>query len=139
LDCRFNKSDLLRKIQRIAKYKDQVTLTKLDAENFILSTLPKLSKKALVNIDPPYYSKGRDLYCSFYKHEDHASLARVIPMINQHWIVTYDNAPEIQRLYKKFPSINLSLNYSAQVKRVGVELMVIDPKLKLPAEISLVA
>ncbi|GHD68314.1 DNA methyltransferase [Luteimonas padinae] len=135
LDCRFNKTDLLRKIQRIAKYKAQVTLTKMDAEDFILNKLPKLSKKALVNIDPPYYGKGRDLYCSFYKHEDHASLARVIPMIEQRWMVTYDDAPEIQRLYKKFPSINLSLNYSAQVKRVGVELMVIDPKLKLPAEI----
>lgn len=135
LDCRFNKPDLQRKIQRIAKYKDQVTLTKIDAENFILDALPKLPKKALVNIDPPYYSKGRDLYCSFYEHEDHARLAKVIPKIRQHWIVTYDNAPEIQRLYKKFPSINLSLNYSAQIKRVGVELMVIDPKLKLPAQI----
>ncbi len=134
LDCRFNKADLLRKIQRIAKYKDQVTLTKMDAEDFILCNLPKISSRALVNIDPPYYSKGRDLYCSFYKYEDHASLARVIPMIEQHWMVTYDNAPEIQLLYNKYPSINLSLNYSAQVKRVGVELMVIDPKLKLPEE-----
>ena len=134
LDCRFNKVDLIRKIQRIAKYKDQVKLTKMDAEDFILDTLPTLSKKALVNIDPPYYSKGRDLYCSFYEHKDHASLARVIPMIKQRWMVTYDNAPEIQRLYEKYPSINLSLNYSAQVKRVGVELMVIDPKLKLPSE-----
>lgn len=139
LDCRFNKLDLLRKIQRIAKYKDQVTLTKMDAEDFILNELPKLPKKALVNIDPPYYGKGRDLYCSFYKHEDHASLARVIPSIDQRWMVTYDNAPEIQRLYKNFPSINFNLNYSAQVKRVGVELMVIDPKLKLPAEICRVA
>ncbi|AKN95057.1 DNA methyltransferase [Xanthomonas oryzae pv. oryzicola] len=134
LDCRFNKTDLVRKIQRIAKYKDQVTLTRIDAEDFILGTLPKLAKKGLVNIDPPYYGKGRDLYCSFYKHEDHASLAKVIPMIGQRWMVTYDNAPEIQRLYKKYPSINMSLNYSAQVKRVGVELMVIDPKLKLPDE-----
>lgn len=134
LDCRFKKEEILRKIQRIAKYRDQVTLTKIDAEEFILSTLPKLSKTALVNIDPPYYGKGRDLYCSFYEHGDHASLARAIPKIKQRWMVTYDNAPEIQRLYKKFPSINLSLNYSAQIKRVGVELMVLDPKLKLPAD-----
>lgn len=134
LDCRFNKADLLRKIRRIAKYKDQVSLTKIDAESFILDTLPRLPKKALVNIDPPYYGKGQDLYCSFYNHEDHASLARVIPLIRQRWMVTYDNAPEIRKLYKAFPSINLSLNYSAQVKRVGVELMVIDRKLKLPLE-----
>lgn len=139
LDCRFNKGDLLRKIQRIAKYKGQVTLTKIDAEEFILHTLPKLSKRALVNIDPPYYDKGRDLYCSFYNHDDHASLARVIPMIDQRWMVTYDDAAEIQRLYHKFPSLNFSLNYSAQVKRVGVELMVVDPKLKLPAEYRHVA
>ncbi|MEN5355143.1 DNA adenine methylase [Stenotrophomonas sepilia] len=136
MDCRFNKVEILRKIQRIAKYRDQVTLTKMDAEDFILNALPRLPKHALVNIDPPYYSKGRDLYCSFYNHEDHVHLARAIPSIEQRWMVTYDNAPEIQELYRRFPSINLNLNYSAQIKRVGVELMVIDPKLKLPAVIQ---
>ncbi|MEN3033016.1 DNA adenine methylase, partial [Chromobacterium amazonense] len=37
MDCRFNKAEILRKIQRIAKYRDQVSLTKMDAEDFILS------------------------------------------------------------------------------------------------------
>jgi len=132
LDCRFNKSDLIRKIQRIAKYKGQVTLTRMDAEDFILSRLPSLPINSLVNIDPPYYGKGRDLYCSFYNHDDHANLARSIPDIRQRWMVTYDDTPEIRALYSKFRTRNFNLNYSAQVKRVGVELLVIDPKLKLP-------
>lgn len=136
LDCRFKKTKLIRKIQRIAKYRDQVTLTRTDAKKFILETLPRLATKALVNIDPPYYRKGRDLYCSFYNHPDHVDLSLVIPNIRQRWMVTYDDAPEIQELYKRLPTINLNLNYSAQVKRVGVELMILDPELVLPEELA---
>ena len=136
LDCRFKKAELIRKIQRIAKYRDQVTLTRTDAKAFILETLPRLATKALVNIDPPYYGKGRDLYCSFYNHSDHVDLSQVIPSIRQRWMVTYDDAPEIQELYKKLPTMNLNLNYSAQVKRVGVELMILDPELVLPEELA---
>jgi len=136
LDCRFRKTELIRKIQRIGKYKDQVTLTRKDATEFILETLPRLAAKALVNIDPPYYGKGRDLYCSFYDHADHVGLSQVIPKIRQRWMVTYDDAPEIQKLYQKLPTMNLKLNYSAQVKRVGVELMILDPKLVLPEELA---
>jgi DNA adenine methylase len=40
IDCRFNREDLSRRIERIAKYKDRIHLTRLDALNFI-KNLPK--------------------------------------------------------------------------------------------------
>ena len=120
-------------MRRIAKYKDQVTLARMDTKAYILETLPRLPFNSLVNIDPPYYGKGRDLYCSFYDHADHVGLSKVIPKIRQRWMVTYDDAPAILELYRKLPTMNLSLNYSAQVKRVGIELMILDPKLVMPA------
>jgi DNA adenine methylase len=120
LDCRFNKKELLKKIQRIALYKERIKLTKIDAEKFIKVEIKKLPERSLINIDPPYYKQGPGLYCSFYKHEDHENLASAIKQIVQPWMLTYDDVPEIRSLYSDLPSISKSLNYSAQVKRIGV-------------------
>lgn len=132
LDCRFNKKELLKKIQRIALYKERIKLTKIDAEKFIKVEIKKLPERSLINIDPPYYKQGPGLYCSFYKHEDHANLALAIKQIAQPWMLTYDDVPEIRSLYSDLPSISKSLNYSAQVKRIGVEYMVFSNKVKIP-------
>jgi len=35
-------------------------------------------------------------------------------------------------LYKKFPTYTHLLNYTAQVKRVGSEILVLDPRLTPP-------
>lgn len=132
LDCRFNKKELLKKIQRIALYKERIKLTKIDAEKFIKVEIKKLPERSLINIDPPYYKQGPGLYCSFYKHEDHENLASAIKQIAQPWMLTYDDVPEIRSLYSDLPSISKSLNYSAQVKRIGVEYMVFSNKVKIP-------
>jgi DNA adenine methylase len=39
-------------------------------------------------------------------------------------------------LYKKYPSFSHDLNYSAQVKRTGVELLVLDPRLRIPGSLA---
>lgn len=132
LDCRFNKKELLKKIQRIALYKERIKLTKIDAEKFIKVDIKKLPERSLINIDPPYYKQGPGLYCSFYKHEDHENLASAIKQIVQPWMLTYDDVPEIRSLYSDLPSISKSLNYSAQVKRIGVEYMVFSNKVTIP-------
>lgn len=132
LDCRFNKQDLIRKIKRIAMYKDAITLTRLDALCFLEEIAPAMGKYSLINLDPPYYKKGQELYTSFYAPKDHAVLAKSVSRLKKRWIVTYDNAEEIRALYQKFPMSTNSLNYSAQVKKIGVELMINHPKLDMP-------
>lgn len=134
LSCRFNKDDLISRIQRIGLYRDQVRLSRKDAEVFITESIVRLPNQSLVNIDPPYYGKGRELYCSFYNHADHASLAKRIHEIEKPWILTYDDAPEISALYDGLRIEKNSLNYSAQVKRVGVELLIFGPTLVLPEQ-----
>lgn len=132
LDCRFNKAGLIKKIERIALHSDQVTLSRLDGEAFLRERLPNMPKDLLVNIDPPYFSKGPALYCSFYDHRDHERLARSVAKIKQSWMVTYDDTPEIRDMYKKYPLISKSLKYSAQDKKIGVEVLILDPRLKRP-------
>lgn len=136
LDCRFKKDDLIEKIRRIALYRDQIRLTRLDAEIY-LNTVPKaLPKRSLINIDPPYYRKGPELYCSFYEHRDHVNLSKVIRKLKRPWMLTYDDAPEIRGLYAGLPISTKPLTYYAQVKRTGIELLVLDPSLLGPAELK---
>ena len=132
LDCRFNKSELTRKIRRIGEYRDQISLTSLDALKFIKTVLPKSAQQTLINLDPPYFRKGPELYTNFYNANDHVLLAKAVIRLKRRWIVTYDDTPEIRSLYSNYPLYSSSLNYSAQVKRVGVELLVADPLLSLP-------
>lgn len=139
LDCRFKKQDLIDKIRRIALYRDQITLTREDASVYLSSTVKALPKHALVNIDPPYYRKGPELYCSFYDHADHKNLAQTIRKLRRPWMLTYDDAPEIRVLYEGLPTTTKELTYYAQVKRTGVELLVLNPALLAPEASDLIA
>ena len=136
LDCRFNKSDLIRKIRRIAAKASQITLTNLDARVFLRSLNKRILPQALINIDPPYFVKGPELYRNSYLAKDHTALAKTIASVNPLWMVTYDSTPETRALYSQYPCFTHALNYSAQVKRVGVELLVLDPRLIVPPVLS---
>ncbi len=129
LDCRFNKSDLIRKINRIADHSNRIEISMLDAEIFIKKVIPKTAKNAFINIDPPYFCKGSGLYTNFYKPDDHASLASKVSKIKRKWMVTYDDVDEIRNLYSSFPMYTKNLQYSAQEKRIGVELLIASKEL----------
>lgn len=132
LDCRFNKTELIRKIKRIGSYNKQIDLSQLDAIDFLQNVVSKAGQNTLVNLDPPYFGKGPELYTNFYKPDDHAELARAIGTLQKNWMVTYDDEPKIRSLYSDYPMYSSSLNYSAQLKRIGTELLVLDPRLKAP-------
>lgn len=132
LDCRFNREDLVRKISRIAAHRHQIALSRLDAKTFLETVVATSNEKTLVNLDPPYFVRGPELYTNFYKHEDHALLARAVAALKRRWIVTYDDAPEIRKLYSGFPTYSSKLQYYAQDKRAGSELLVVDPRLVVP-------
>lgn len=132
LDCRFNKKNLINKIEKLSAQRDRIKLHNLDAVRFIEEVLPTIPRNSLVNIDPPYFKKGPALYENHFQPEDHIQLAQKISKIEQRWLVTYDNAPEIQSLYKNYPCTNWSLNYSAQKKCREFELFIFDPRLIIP-------
>jgi DNA adenine methylase len=139
LDCRFTKSETIRKIRSIARFRCQVRLSRRDAASFLAQDLQAVGMRSLINIDPPYYSKGPDLYCSHYTHDDHVELAQQIRALRQPWILTYDDADPIRRIYARRKVRELSLVYFAQVKRVGVELLYSSARLRLPDSAALAA
>lgn len=133
LDARFNKDDLIRRIEKIAMYRSRIRLYNLDAAELIKTVLPTLPNKTLVYLDPPYYVKGRGLYENHYLHDDHVSIAKLVKKhINHHWIVSYDHAPEIIEMYKGCPTITYGINYSAQDRYKGAEAMFFSKKLVIP-------
>ncbi|WP_312226216.1 DNA adenine methylase [Stutzerimonas nitrititolerans] len=136
LDCRFNRSDLIHKIQRIHLYREVIQVTRLDAEKCLKKWEKSLPKRGLINIDPPYYAQGRDLYLSFYNPEDHARLATLVRSMKAPWMLTYDDVPQIESLYAGMPTYRKALTYYAQVKRRASELLVLSPKLKCPETLS---
>ncbi len=132
LDCRFNKEELIRKIARIGRYRAVVHLSNEDARLCLARWDKLLPERALINIDPPYYGKGRELYINHFKPDDHATLSRQIRRLKHRWMLTYDDTCEIEALYTGLPTYRMSLLYSAQTKRMGAELLISDPVLKVP-------
>jgi DNA adenine methylase len=133
LNARFNKDDLIRRIEKIALYRSRIRLYNLDAAELIQTVLPTLPEKTLIYLDPPYYVKGRGLYENHYLHDDHVSIAKLVKkQITHPWIVSYDHAPEIIQMYKGCPTITYGINYSAQDRYKGAEAMFFSKKLVIP-------
>ncbi|MBM7869278.1 DNA adenine methylase [Clostridium pascui] len=132
LDCRFNKQQIIDKINLISSYRNKIRLYNLDTEKLIDDVIKKLKRKSFIFFDPPYYNKGESLYTNFYKHEDHLSLSNKIKTIKYHsWIVTYDNVEEIKNMYKEFKNETYGINYSAQRKYKGSEVIVYSKTLAI--------
>jgi DNA adenine methylase len=131
IDARFNRKDLIARAEAIARYRHRISLYNLDAEKFLKKTLPKLPKKTIVYLDPPYYCKGSDLYHNSYKPADHQRISTLVQeQIRHKWIVTYDNHPVINNLYEARRKRVFSLNYSAAHYQKGKELMIYSDSLE---------
>jgi DNA adenine methylase len=134
MNARYTKDDLILRIKRIAQYRDSIQLYNSDAIQLVKSLVTRLPEKSLFYFDPPYYVKGKDLYLSFYKANDHLHIANQISKINrQKWIVTYDNVEPICNLYSDFRQSQFKLSYSAgKANREGSEVMIYSDNIKIP-------
>lgn len=133
IDARYNKKDLVKRIENIALYRNRIRLFNQDAEAFIRNIVPNYPLKTLVYLDPPYYNKGQGLYENHYKPEDHKKVYQeIVENLTHKWIVTYDNVPEIKEIYSDFRQKEYSLNYSAANRYKGSEVMVYSNNIIIP-------
>lgn len=132
LDARFNKTDLIKRIELIGKYKNRIRIYNEDALSFINNIIPNLPQKSLTYLDPPYYIKGSGLYRNFYIHDDHAQIANALGNTDKPWIVSYDNVEEIKTIYSGYRQDEYFLSYTAQHKKKGSEVMIYGPLIKAP-------
>lgn len=133
LDVRFNKPDLIKRIKKIAGYKDRIFIKNEDTLDLLINLSLRSHENTFMYLDPPYYVKGQELYRNFYEHQDHVDIKnQLIKMPVLHWVATYDNTKEIKEIYKNQKVMDFDLQYSAQSKRVGSEVMIYSDNLHIP-------
>src|SRR3989339_797786 len=135
MDCRFNKQELIKRIKEIAKYKKQIKIFNLDAVDLIeIIKNESQNQQTIFYFDPPYYLKGKSLYINHYKHNDHEKIGKLINSIqNIHWIVSYDNTKEINKIYNWVTDkkkIEYSFFHTAHRAKEGKEILFFSDSLK---------
>ena len=99
--------------------------------SFVRNQLSRFEDNAFVYFDPPYYRRGQVLYKNFFNQKKHEELKEeIINDISIPWIVSYDNVPEIRKIYRGVPSREFSLNYSLANNGSGREIMFFSDGLK---------
>lgn len=122
IDARFNKRDLINRIQKIAAIGDRITVSNLDGLSFI-GSLNRKREEIFIYLDPPYYQKGADLYMNFYSKVDHKNLSKYVNKMKKKWMVSYDNHDFILNLYAEHDKVMYKLSQSAS-NRVGDEILI---------------
>ncbi len=132
IDARFNKADLRRRCEKISEYKDRISVSGEDGLKFIRTIN---HRKTLMFIDPPYFVKGSLLYLNLLSPKYHEELAEELrSATNATWVVTYDDCPEIRRLYEGWANIReFSLRYVAAERRKGREILITPKEIALPS------
>jgi DNA adenine methylase len=132
IDARFNRPELIYRVESIAKMRRRINLTRMDALKFLKAGVTKWPAKTLIYLDPPYYIQGRNLYYDYYQHDDHEAVSDfVLKKLNrQQWIVSYDNTPAIREMYKDCQRMTYSLGYSARETREGSEVIFLSNTLR---------
>lgn len=130
MDVRFNRDTLKEKILAITERKNDIEVTQLDAEVFIDERLNE--PELFAYLDPPYVQKGPGLYRSAFNEEKHRSLAKKIACAKSKWVVTYDADKLIEDIYSDFERGDLEISYTANVKTVGKEKIILGPGLIWP-------
>lgn len=127
IDVRFNKRDLILRIQKIASVKNRISVTNFDGVHFI-KQLDKKKEEIFIYLDPPYIQKGANLYMNFYSKADHKKLSEMIHHLKKKWIISYDNHEFIFNLYSEKRKIVHKLSQSAS-NRIGDELFIFSEKI----------
>lgn len=130
MDVRFNRETLCRKIRAISARKSSICVTCLDAEEFICEELQ--DPNVFAYLDPPYVKKGPGLYRSSFNEAKHRALADAVSKCQSKWLITYDADALIEDIYADYSSSDIDISYSANVKTVGKERIILGPGLEWP-------
>jgi len=131
INARFTKATLLDRCRRVAEYRDRISVSCEDGIRFIERLTPE---STFFVIDPPYFEKGPTLYLNALDEAYHSALAaRLESMTDAAWVLTYDDCPQVRRLYRGWASMRpFSIRYTASHRRSGSELLITPKWMRLP-------
>ncbi|MFB4280730.1 DNA adenine methylase [Nonomuraea sp. MTCD27] len=133
IDARFNKDDLIDRIENLGAYRHRVEILSEDGIQ-LMSSLKDKKGTSFSYIDPPYLGQGDELYMNTLSWADHLRLAKTITG-NQlrYWLLTYDVDPRVEKLYPDQRIAQFSISHTAATQHVGVEYMVVSDRLEVPS------
>lgn len=133
IDVRFNKFDLINRIEAIADKKSSIVIKNLESINFLKDIFKLEKENTFVFLDPPYYMQGENLYFNFYEDKNHLELSKLLKNNNEeNWFLTYDNTDRIKELYHNSRTAYLPMTYTLQEKRKSKEVMIFSENLHIP-------
>ena len=127
IDVRFNRRDLTERIQKIAQFKERISVSNFDGLVFV-KKMDSKPENVFIYLDPPYYQKGADLYMNFYSKADHEKLSKHVHKLKKKWMVSYDNHDFVLNLYAAKKRVLYKLSQSAS-NRVGDEVLIFSEEL----------
>jgi DNA adenine methylase len=126
VDCRWNADSLCKKIDNIHKAFAGVEVVQNRCTGFDFQTvIQDLMRSAVLYLDPPYYQKGNELYQHSFTEDDHERLAFLLVSTRHHWLLSYDDCPQVRELYSWAHIEELGdVNYSITNARKKTELLI---------------
>ncbi|NTU95005.1 MAG: DNA adenine methylase [Bacteroidales bacterium] len=121
IGARFNKSDLISRVQKIYRFRSRISVSNLDGIDF-LRYIDNSYNDLFIYVDPPYFQKGAELYMNYYKKDDHEKLSSYIKNVKNNWILSYDNHKFVLSLYEDVGKVTYKLSQSVS-NRIGDEML----------------
>ena len=120
IDCRWNPGKLIEQINRLHALLRVFSIredrcTCLDFAEVISDT----ERDAILYLDPPYYVQGAALYQHGFTVADHERLAGLLRSCPHPWVLSYDDCPEIRRLYDGKIIEEININYSITTEKTS--------------------
>jgi DNA adenine methylase len=130
IDCRFNKQNLISRIEVLAKLKKNIVVKNEDASSLVF----KLKEdNCFVYADPPYVKEGKNIYKNYcFDKTQHNTFANVMKKQESPWLISYDDNPLVHQLYSKRGINVIELSYVMNRSRVGRELLIASSNLQMP-------
>lgn len=130
IDCRFNKSNLEKRVENIALLSDRIDVHSMDAA-ILISDFSE--ENDFIYADPPYVKEGKNIYQKFcFDDELHRSFSETIKRASSKWLISYDDHPLVHSLYSKSGINVVEFSYVMNRARVGRELLIASSHLTLP-------
>jgi len=135
LNARFNKEAIVERISDISNRRNAITIYNKDIISLIDKFIPKYTDNTFIYFDPPYYNKGQKLYKNFFSHDDHVRISkRILEQVDCPWVITYDDVPEIRKLYETREVRSFDLTYSVANKGKASEIIICSDSRLYPSK-----
>ena len=91
------------RLRELAKYADRIGFCETDGMKLLEALLGNLGRNSVVFLDPPYTAGGKRAGQRLYAHNeiDHPRLFELLADSKAHFLMTYDEAPEILQLVRR--------------------------------------